>query len=359
MTYQSSKSLNVILRFLPYGVLFIGAILRLKIYLENRSLFIDEASLARNIGERSYGEFFSTLSYQQYAPPMLMVKTKFVTEVFGNYEWALRLIPLLAGLGAMWLLWLLIKDWVKNPIVRIYGLSMFCLSFISLKYGTEFKQYSSDVFFTLLFVWLAWRDREVVWTRLNVVKWALVGGLGIWYSMPLVFILSGVGLFFLSVNWRQWQRIILVISSWLISFAVYYLLILQHQIGSSYLENYFGAYFIELHNLSGKVWGNNARLVTEIFRSVTDKTAVSIGFAIASFLAGTVYCLRKEKTKSVLVLIPILTLLLASILHYYTLTIRLTLFIVPLLILLMCQGLDWIFSMNCLLYTSPSPRDRG
>ena len=321
----------------------IGVLLRLKIYIQNRSLFIDEASLARNIAERSYGGFFSSLSYQQYAPPLFLVKTKMVTEAFGNYEWALRLIPLLAGLWSMWLLWLMLKEWVKSPVVRVYGLSMFCLAFITIRYGTDFKQYSSDGFLALLFLWLATKDRQVIWTGQRVAYWAFFGSLGIWYSMPLVFILSGVGLFFLSVNWKQWRSTFIVISTWLLSFGAYYFLILQHNIGSNYLENYFGGYFIELHNLSAKVWKNNSRLIIDIFKSITDKTTVSIAFGIATFLVGVAAIIRNDKTKAILVLIPIVALLLASILHYYTLMPRLTLFIFPSVLLIMCLGLDLLF----------------
>jgi len=37
-----------------------------------------------------------------------------MVQLFGNVEWAMRLIPFIAGLGTMWLLWLLLKEWVSS-----------------------------------------------------------------------------------------------------------------------------------------------------------------------------------------------------------------------------------------------------
>lgn len=342
-----NKPLDVVLASAPYVILGIGFIIRLKILIQNRSLFIDEASLARNLCEGGYAEFFTSLSYEQYAPPLFMVESKMMVQLFGNYEWAMRLIPFIAGLGTMWVLWLLLQEWVSSPVVRIYGLSLFCFSFLAIRYGTEFKQYSGDAFLSLVFVWLAWKDRALDWRFSDGLKWGMLGAIAIWYSMPLVFTLSGVGLFFL---WRQrkhlWFPVFISICFWLFSFGIYYLLILRHDIGSDYLEGFFKLNFLEVFSLSKEDWVNNLALISELIRNITDKTALSIAFGLLASSIGTISLIRSDKSKGLLVLVPIVGLLLASVFHFYPLKARLTLFIFPLIILLVSLGLDKLWSFN-------------
>ena len=57
-------------------LIFIYGYLKISQYLEARSLFIDEANLARNIAEKGYLTLFSNLDYEQYAPPIFLVLSK-------------------------------------------------------------------------------------------------------------------------------------------------------------------------------------------------------------------------------------------------------------------------------------------
>jgi len=344
MIDNKKPSLDLWYSLMAFAILLVGVFIRVKILIQNRSLFIDEASLARNLCEKNYVDFFSPLSYEQYAPPLFMVESKVLVQLLGNYEWAMRLIPFFAGLGSLWIFWLLLKEWVASPVVRLYGLSLICFSFLSIRYATEFKQYSGDAFLCLAFVWLAWKDRATTWNWRKCIVWAIMGGIGIWYSMPLVFTLSGVGLFFLWEHKRSWLRICGVIMIWLLSFSIYYSLILQNDIGSDYLESYFQHYFLDVLSLSPKVWTNNLRLFSDLFRNVTDKTAISIGFGIISFIVGTYHLVTHKRSDAILLLVPFLTFLGACIFHYYNLMSRLTVFILPILTLIICIGLDRIWS---------------
>jgi len=339
-----TKKLDKLFLKLPILVVVLGVFLRLKILIENRSLFIDEASLARNLAEKSYLDFFTTLSYEQYAPPLFMVESKLMIQLVGNYEWAMRIIPFIAGLGSMWLLWSLLNEWMRSPLVKIYGLSLFCFSFLAIRYGTEFKQYSGDAFLSLAFVWLAWKYRLGEWQARKALVWAGIGSVGIWYSMPLVFTLTGVGMFFLLRNRVKYLQVGISILTWLLSFGFYYFLILGKDIGSEYLENFFNDYFFNVFSFSGEVWANNLSLISDLFRNVTDKTAVSIGFGMMAFGVGVFQLVKEEKQKAVLLLLPVLSLFCASVFHYYNLMARLTVFILPILTLIICHGVDKVWS---------------
>jgi hypothetical protein len=337
---------TIFVDWIAYLLIVLGIGIRLKVYIENRSLFIDEANLARGLIETSYVGLFGKLPYDQFAPPLFMVHTKLLTEIGHTYEWVLRLIPLMASIGALFVLWSLLRSIITQPLVRVYGLSLLCFSFMAIRYGTEFKQYSTDTFLALIYLWQASRDGGQLWDNKQCLKWAVLGSVGIWYSMPLVFILSGIALYFI---WAQKRNnlaaILVVMMTWLLSFMAYYFMVLNQSIGSDYLEAYFENSFLSF-NLSSDSWRNNFHLLSEIFRTVSDKTAISIGFVFLSFGCGALHLIRRDKGRAIRLLLPVGTLLLASALHYYTLVPRLTLFIVPVLILVICIGLDRLWSLN-------------
>ena len=133
-------------------VLAAGAFLRIVVWFQNRSLFIDEANLARNFCEKSYAELFQPLAYEQFAPPFFSVIQKLSLRLFGQYELALRLFPLLCGLAAIWLFYQIVRRLIGNPWVQLAVVWIFCFSDFFMRYATEGKQYSSDLAVALLLV---------------------------------------------------------------------------------------------------------------------------------------------------------------------------------------------------------------
>ena len=80
-----------------------GSALRIAPFLIDRSLWLDEAKLALNVLERSPAQLFAPLDYDQAAPVGFLLLEKRAVMAFGEGERALRLVPLIAGLGALWL----------------------------------------------------------------------------------------------------------------------------------------------------------------------------------------------------------------------------------------------------------------
>src|SRR5258707_1345114 len=81
----------------------LGALLRLVLYLRNRSLWYDEALLALNILHRPFAGLFATLDYHQSAPIGFLVLEKLATKIGGGSEFVLRFTPLVFGIGALFL----------------------------------------------------------------------------------------------------------------------------------------------------------------------------------------------------------------------------------------------------------------
>src|SRR5262245_32375560 len=93
----------------PYtapAIIAFGVALRVVRYFHERSLWLDEAQLALNLKDRSYGELFDRLDFGQGGPVGFLALEKFVISVLGDSERAFRFIPLLAGIGSIFVFWL-------------------------------------------------------------------------------------------------------------------------------------------------------------------------------------------------------------------------------------------------------------
>ena len=136
----------------------VGAAIRLRLYLQNRSLWIDEAMVSLNIIHRPIGQLWRPLDDHQAAPLGWLLLQKFCVTMFGSSEYALRLVPLVAGIGSLGLLLMLVRRTV-GPAVGLVAVAMACLSKGLIYYSSEAKQYSSDVAICVLLLLIA----QMVW----------------------------------------------------------------------------------------------------------------------------------------------------------------------------------------------------
>jgi len=330
-------------------ILLAGVVVRLKVYLENRSLFLDEANLARNIVERPLSGFFTALDYQQYAPPLFLSTAKGAVSLLGPSEFGLRLVPLLASLGTIWMVFLLAQKIISFPWVRLIPIFLSCFSYEMLRYGTECKQYSLDAFGCAALIYLALRWPPDKMTTSWWLWWATIGSIAIWFTMPVVFVLAGIGCYygFPFLRKQQYQilpALILVIASWLVSFGCYYWFLLRPNISSEYLNTYHQAYFLPLWPTNSTEWSTWSSLLLSLFRNAAGYTVLSYVVSIPLFLWGVVVLIRRDKAHIWLFGLPILACLVASGLEQYSLLPRLTLFMIPLFGLLMAIGTDNLWS---------------
>src|SRR5438105_8851772 len=79
-----------------WSIGLLGTAVRVRGYLFNRAVWLDEAHLALNIVNRSMGGLFKPLDHEQGAPFGFLVVEKLAVICFGNNELALRLVPMLA-----------------------------------------------------------------------------------------------------------------------------------------------------------------------------------------------------------------------------------------------------------------------
>jgi 4-amino-4-deoxy-L-arabinose transferase-like glycosyltransferase len=337
---------NRIYKILLWAVIGSAIVLRLAVFLQNRNLFIDEANLARNIFERSYAELLQALSYEQFAPPLFLWISKTSCLLFGYSELALRLFPLLTSIIGIILLFAILAHLLEKRYA-LYPLALLAGGYIFLHYATEFKQYSSDFMVSCLLIYAALRTEKKERNIGFVVFWIILGSLALWLSMPSVFILFSIGLFWLILSIKQQDHkslmsILFIGAMWLLQFGLYYFMILQEQISSDYLQNYHADSFLYVP----WKWGNilhDVKVLSGILTQAGGSSALAIITHLLLILVGSVYVLQKEKWRSVLFFSPLVLLILAGILHKYALVARLVLFIQPIIFVLLAYGVAVIF----------------
>ena len=218
----------------------IGLFLRFTQYLLNHSLWIDESFVALNILDRSYLELFQPLEYNQGAPIGFLLAVKFATQLFGSSEYSLRLFPFLSGILSIFLFYKIAR-WFGTLTTTAVAIGLFALCDRLIYYSAELKQYSSDVVVALLFFFLAIQQLGKKITYVQLITFAVVGAIAIWFSHPSVFILAGIGLTLLISAWvqREWSKIykyIAVYLVWLTSFIAFYIVSIRELSNNAALQ---------------------------------------------------------------------------------------------------------------------------
>lgn len=340
---------NARLRWVPHCIIAAGILLRLVLFFQSRDLIGDEANIARNLQERGYAALLRPLDYQQFAPPGFLWAEKLATQLAGFGEMSLRLLPLLCGVAALFAFHRLLRRLL--PLRSYwYPLAVLSLGFIYVEYSTVVKPYMSDVLITLLLV-----DRSLSLQRGSAGRkalwWQAAGGcIALWCSMPALFVLGGIGIVQVVKAMRRRDRALLAgtcVSGlcWLLSFSLYYLLLLRHQIGNEVLQAFHEQYFLFLAPHNAGEWRHNLDRMMAVAGVTAGYTGIAMACTLFFFFAGMVRLLHRDRALLALLLLPVLFMFLAAALHYFTLIERVILFALPLLLCVMGFGLEAVLSL--------------
>ncbi len=148
----------------------------------------DESGILRSVIERGYGGLLQPLSYANVSPPLFLWMTKFIDSVFRS-EWAVRLPPFLAGLGAVAVFGLICRETLQGT-ARWMSWAVFCVSYVPITEGMRVKGYTIDLLVAALMLWwtLRWlldgrKVRYLVWL-------AACGTVFVWLSYTGVFVIG-------------------------------------------------------------------------------------------------------------------------------------------------------------------------
>lgn len=331
----------------PWGIIGFGVLVRLAAYLHNPSLWVDEAALALSIVNRSFSGLLEPLAFHTGAPLGFLMLERLAVEVLGNNEYALRLLPFLAGVGSLFLLYPVAKRYITPQAVPI-ALLLFATSTSLVRYSNQVKQYSSDVFLVLLLLLVS---TQVVKQRLAIrwlIIYAIVGAITIWFSFPVVFVLAGAGavLGFQSLAKREWSKVAqlsIVGAVWLGSFAIFYFISTANEIASNQgieAQISIESGFVPLppRSFSDARW-----YLTTLFDLFDVPAGLTFtGIAALAFLMGGVAIWKTNKYQSLTLLAPVVVTMLVSGAHLYPFSDRWVLFLTPFVLLFVAEGAMFI-----------------
>jgi len=334
-------------------LLVAGAALRAAPFVLDRSLWLDEAKLALNVLDRPVPDLLRPLDYGQAAPAGFLLLEKLAVTALGEGERALRLVPLLAGLASLWLFHALVRRWL-SPAGALLGLALFALSQPLVYYATEVKPYSTDVLVALALLGAAGRVLDsrpaALWTL------ATAGVVGVWLSLPAIFVAAGVGLTLTLSAWRRGDRpkaalFASVAAAGGASFLAHYGLVLRHADAKGLLAQFWAEGFPPLppRSPADLLWP-----VQTFFGFFTDPAGLGLaGLAAAAFALGCGVWWRRDPRLFALLVSPAVFTMLAALMRIYPfptssstasypLPGRLILFLVPAALILVASGLGWI-----------------
>lgn len=349
--------MNTLKKYFYYEVLgiilLLGLIFRLKGYITNPSLWLDESALGWNILNKDYLMLFEKLRFLQLAPPLFLICTKFLVFITGSYhnvlrcDMVLRTIPFLCGTVSMWLFYLVAKRIINSKWVVLAGVFLFAANPVLINYSYEFKPYSVDVFCTLLAIYIFLKiDFKTICLR-KIFKYGLILAVLPWFSFASSFVIFA-GILTLSFKKENPTLFTSLLMPIVVSIFAYFNIFIIN----AYNENSTGMIKYWNNHFVNSDFSNIVRLHNEnlhyFFINVPN-----LSFIIVTITAIIGLFLLLKDNKFFYVFLSMLTLsstIVTSMLHYYPFSRRMVLFLIPLFLIYLIKIADikkpvwgWIF----------------
>jgi Dolichyl-phosphate-mannose-protein mannosyltransferase len=333
---------------LTVAVLFVGASLRIIQYALGEVLWYDELAIVRNLVEKSVRDLLTApLDHAQVAPPGFTLIEKAAITALGNNEYALRLFPLLCALASL-PLFAEVARRVLPPGAALLAFTLFSLSPTIISFGSQVKQYSTDLAAALLLMELTlrWWERRHRYGAGAVA--ALLGAAGfaaVWFSHTAVLVLAGLGAALLiECAYRRersslWSLLPAAILSG-VGMLGAILVALQNLSPSTHA--YMQAYWVEGFMPFPPLSGDEATWLWRAFRSFFHRQLryPIPGVGVLLMVLGAVTLIKRRHWSALVMLAPIGVAFLASAMHRYPVGERVSLFLLPSILLLLTEGVD-------------------
>jgi Dolichyl-phosphate-mannose-protein mannosyltransferase len=326
------------------AVVAVGILLRIRQWAFARSFWLDEVQLLDAVTGRSYGGLLLPLNQNQAAPPGWLWAQHTVQLVFGSSERSLRLLPLLFGCGAVVLAAALARR-VLGSAGALTATVLVACSPLLVYYSNEFKQYSSDLFWTLLLVLGVVLLGRAASPR-RYLAWGAVAAVSAWFSHASL-LAAGGGLVVLAVpglpalrrrDWRPLAGPAAAAILWLLSVGVEYAVALRRVSTNEVLLNYWRAGFPAQPPTPVRtvLW------IGPALRNLLDRPFAlgAGGLVLVLLLTGVAVLANRRPLALAALLLPPVVTVAAAIAGAYPVADRLVLFWVPLVLLVLASPVD-------------------
>lgn len=337
-------------------ILLVAAVLRLAPYLARVSLWLDEAMIALNIASRSYLGLLRPLDYDQVAPVPFLWAERLMLQLGGTNELALRALPVIAGILLPFALWPVARRLLRRD-AAILAVAFAAFSPLLIHFSNEVKPYSLDALTAVVLIRLALdvvdRARPTAWRRL-----AIGGVVAVCVSATAIFVLAGIiGAIATAPMLRHrngnTRRLALAAAAWVAVFGMTYLAFYRPSMRSSYMQIVWEGAFLSpgTPHLVRLAWNIVSQIVMQAFVTQHEITSpvwpglVTAGVLLLALIGLVALARSWGGWAAFLVAGPIAAVVAASVLHRYPIASRTTLFIPPLLMVMLAAGLVAVTSI--------------
>jgi hypothetical protein len=333
-------------------VVLIGVCARVLLFGHSRALWMDETSLALNIVQRSYRELVKPLAYAQGAPVGFLWLEKLIGSIGGYSDRSLRLLPLIAGCLALYVVGKVAAKVNEAPVAPIAA-AMLAFSPFAIYFSSEVKQYSVDLLCSavLLLLFLRFADGEA---STPTVAIAVVASM--WLSHPATFVVFGC-LAVLGIRVYRYGDIharagyVRLGIICLLNFVLLWILSLRALSKHGYMLAFWASDFMPRlpHTRDEFRWFSDHYL--EFF---ANPAGLLPQVAAVLFVIGCVSMYYRKRAALGLILAPLWPLLFACFLHKYPLSGRLLLFLLPIVAVIVAEGVAGVARLTHWLPWGPA-----
>lgn len=153
----------------------------------------DEAFVAVTLQERDLADLSRPPEFYQIVPPGFLYAEWLVAQVAGAGEYALRLIPFLAGIATLFLFWRFARG-VTTVRTTLVAVAILAASAYPVRHAAEVKPYATDLLISLILTMLGWRVLGRIRSVGGWVALTAAAVVGVWWSYPSVFVAGGIAI---------------------------------------------------------------------------------------------------------------------------------------------------------------------
>lgn len=182
-----------------------GVICRVRQYTANTSLWHDESFVALNVIDTSLTGMFGAPDWHEPSPPGFLALEKLVVAALGPSEYALRALPLLAGIAALMAFARLARRVCASEAAALLAVGLFAASAKLITDASQVKHFTFDALIATMLAGLTWRIcRDGAPRPSRLWWWGATAAIGPWFSYATVFGFAATSFILAGPALRRW-----------------------------------------------------------------------------------------------------------------------------------------------------------
>jgi len=342
---QEHVEKNKLYNLLIWIVVITGLYYRFKIYF--MQLSIDSGEYVRLSALQNYSflqilKFGHSVITAVHDPYILLIIQKFFIQILGDSTLAIRFIPFLFSCLSL-LVFLKVKDWFIGPQASLLATGLLAFCPVLIIRTAILEPYSTDVFVSLIVLLVIKRMSYAKLIFKESLILSFIGLVCFFFSLPSIFILmsGSLSLIIMSLFKNQRHRIFpltLILISWVSGLFVYYIYALKYFSNTSYiLQDWSDRFLPSCYD---------PYLISEIIGRLADLMRSRMGIpsigGMGLMVVGSIFMWRTKRCQSLVFLSTLFMVILASCMNKYPFYGRVLIFLIPVFILMMASGYEFI-----------------